>query len=37
MRKLGVITNGEQVTEESWKRFDMLFDKPLEKKHLAAI
>ena len=37
MRKLGVLPDGHQVTDEARNKYCKLFDKPLSKKHLAAI
>ena len=36
MRKLGVLAAGEQPTDEARKKYFKLFDKPLDKKQLAA-
>ena len=37
MRKLGVLAAGEQPTDEARKKYFKRFDKPLDKKQLAAI
>ncbi|KAG2590488.1 hypothetical protein PVAP13_5NG059740 [Panicum virgatum] len=37
MRKLGVLPDGHQVTDEARNKYCKLFDKPLSNKHLAAI